>query len=100
MKDEMINEKINEKMNEDHLEEVSGGLNAMHRKIGGYADRTVTHTILDSETDASNVHPVMNGKDKPAAVNLAKEGMLGKPILVDTNDLEKNGGKGCGGTLA
>ena len=99
MKDEMMNEKTNKKMNEEHLEEVAGGLNAMHRKNGGYADRTVTHTILNDETDAANVRPVMNGKDKPVATNLAMEGKLGQPILVDTNDVEKKRALGGNGTL-
>jgi hypothetical protein len=89
MKDKMTKEEINKKMEEEHLEEVSGGFNSLHRKVGGYADSNVVHTVLNEDTDAKNSHPVMDGKEKPVATNLKKESMLGTPVLVDTNDVEK-----------
>ena len=97
MKDKMMNEKINEKLAEENLEEVSGGLNAMHLKVGGYADNpVVTHPILKDDTDARNVHPVINGNDKPRAKHPIRTDMFGKPVLVDINDA----GKGNNPTLA
>ena len=93
MKDKIMNEKINEKLAEENLDEVSGGLNVMHLKVGGYADSPVTmHPILKDDTDARNVHPVINGNDKPRATHPIRTDMFGKPVLVDINDAD-NGNK-------
>lgn len=90
MKDNMINEKLNEKMTEENLEEVSGGLNAMNLKVGGYADRAVVrNTIMNADTESKNVHPVINGNDRPKATHPFKTDMFGKPVLVDINDVDK-----------
>lgn len=98
MKDDKIIENMNTNLTEENLEEVTGGLNNMHAKIGGYADgAAVMHPVLDSDTDAANVHPVMNGKDKAVPTHPVLKGMLGSPVLVDTNDVDKtdlNGGHG------
>ena len=90
MKDKMMNEKMNEKLAEENLDEVSGGLNVMHLKVGGYADNPVAmHPILKDDTDARNVHPVINSNDKPRAKHPIRTDMFGKPVLVDINDADK-----------
>ena len=101
MKDEKIIESMNTKLNEENLEEVTGGLNNIHTKIGGYADRpSVMHPVLNSDTDASNVHPVINAKDKVVPKHPVMKEMLGSPVLVDTNDADKSNYNGSHGSLA
>lgn len=101
MKDEKIREDMNTELNEENLKEISGGLNNMRPKIGGYADRpSVVHPILNDETDAANVNPVMNGNDKPVPTHPVMKGMLGSPVLVDTNDAKKLNNNGQSSTLA
>lgn len=101
MMNENINEKINEKIAEENLKEVSGGFNAMHLKVGGYADSPIaTHPVMTDDIDATNVHPVINGKDKPKATHPLMTGMFGKPVLVDINDADKANGSKNNPTLA
>ena len=101
MKDEKIDEIISTELTEENLEEVSGGLNNMHAKIGGYADGpSVMHPVLNSDTDAANVHPVINAKDKVVPTHPVMKEMLGSPVLVDTNDIDKSDSNGGHGSLA
>ena len=101
MKDDKIIENMNTKLHEENLEEVTGGLNNMHVKIGGYADGpSVMHPVLNSDTDAANVHPVINAKDKVVPTHPVMKEMLGSPVLVDTNDTDKSNKNGSLGSLA
>ena len=101
MKEEMMNENRNEKLKEENLEEISGGLNSMHLKVGGYADSPVVeHPVMNDRINASNVHPVINGKEKYTADHPVMKGMLGSPTLIDTNDAGKKDSDGHVGTLA
>ena len=101
MKDDKIIENMNTNLNEENLEEVTGGLNNMRVKIGGYADGvSVMHPVLNEKTDAANVHPVINGKNKPVPTHPVIKGMLGSPVLVDTNDIDKSDSNGGHGSLA
>ena len=94
MKDEMNNE-LKNKVNEENLEEVTGGLNDMHLKVGGYADSpAVVHPVLNSDTDAANVHPIMKGQDKYVPTHPVMKGKLGQPVLIDTNSADNNGNHG------
>lgn len=94
MKNEMNNEIMN-KVNEENLEDVSGGLNGLHLKVGGYADSPIVeHPVLNSKTDAANVHPVLNGQDKYVSTHPVMKGKLGQPVLIDTNSTDNNGNHG------
>ncbi len=87
-----MDENMNKKMNEENLEEVAGGLNAMHLDLGGkIGTPTVMHPILNDKTDAENVHPLMNEKDIPIASHPVMKNLLGEPTLIDTAGEDKKG---------